>query len=194
MDCPSLPGWNREVRRGDLVERAHCDPACNHRPAARRAVAELSRCTDSSYQGRQAESNSSRAPDQWETRSQRCLASGAPPRERVYRSIGQQLREVTSRLERYHQGSNGCVVGVEIPGRTTSPRQIHTDGPSLPKDLQPSWMGYPVVNWKGDTLVVDTMGISETSWVDLFGHPRAANRCASVKLIAPAILDTWIWK
>jgi len=52
-------------------------------------------------------------------------------------------------------------------------RQIHTDGRSLPKDPQPSWMGYSVANWKGDTLVVDTVGISEASWLDLFGHPRS---------------------
>lgn len=52
-------------------------------------------------------------------------------------------------------------------------RQIHTDGRSLPKDPQPSWMGYSVGNWKGDTLVIDTIGISEASWVDFFGHPRS---------------------
>jgi hypothetical protein len=52
-------------------------------------------------------------------------------------------------------------------------RQIHTDGRSLPKDPQPSWMGYSVGNWKGDTLVIDTIGISEASWLDLFGHPRS---------------------
>jgi hypothetical protein len=52
-------------------------------------------------------------------------------------------------------------------------RQIHTDGRSLPKDPQPSWMGYSVGNWKGDTLLVDTIGIKEASWLDLFGHPRS---------------------
>jgi hypothetical protein len=52
-------------------------------------------------------------------------------------------------------------------------RQIHTDGRSLPSDPQPSWMGYSVGSWKGDTLVVDTIGNSEASWVDMFGHPRS---------------------
>jgi hypothetical protein len=52
------------------------------------------------------------------------------------------------------------------------PRQIHTDGRSLPQDPQPSWMGYSVGKWQGDTLAVETMGFNESSWVDAFGHPR----------------------
>ena len=52
-------------------------------------------------------------------------------------------------------------------------RQIHTDGRSLPKDPQPSWMGYSVGQWQGDTLAVETIGFNEASWVDLFGHPRS---------------------
>ena len=53
------------------------------------------------------------------------------------------------------------------------PRQIHTDGRSLPKDPQPSWMGYSVGKWQGDTLIVETIGFNETNWLDLFGHPRS---------------------
>jgi hypothetical protein len=41
------------------------------------------------------------------------------------------------------------------------PRQIHTDGRPLPKDPQPSWMGYSVGKWEGDMLVVDTIGFNE---------------------------------
>jgi len=50
-------------------------------------------------------------------------------------------------------------------------RQIHTDGRPLPKDPQPSWMGYSVGKWEGDTLVVETIGFKEMSWLDLEGHP-----------------------
>jgi hypothetical protein len=53
------------------------------------------------------------------------------------------------------------------------PRQIHTDERSLPKDPQPSWMGYSVGKWQRDTLIVETIGFNEASWVDLFGHPRS---------------------
>jgi hypothetical protein len=53
------------------------------------------------------------------------------------------------------------------------PRQIYSDGRSLPLDPQPSWMGYSVGKWQGDTLAVDTIGFNEASWLDTSGHPRS---------------------
>src|SRR5262245_2588011 len=53
------------------------------------------------------------------------------------------------------------------------PRQIHTDGRPLPKDPDPTWMGYSVGRWEGDTLVVDTAGFNDRAWLDAFGHPRS---------------------
>ena len=38
---------------------------------------------------------------------------------------------------------------------------------------QPSWMGYSVGKWQGDTLTVETIGFNEASWLDTFGHPRS---------------------
>jgi hypothetical protein len=35
-------------------------------------------------------------------------------------------------------------------------RTIFTDGRELPKDPTPTWLGYSVGHWEGDTLVVDT--------------------------------------
>jgi hypothetical protein len=52
-------------------------------------------------------------------------------------------------------------------------RQIHTDGRALPKDPQPSWMGYSVGKWEGDTLIVETIGFNEMGWLDIDGHPRS---------------------
>jgi hypothetical protein len=52
-------------------------------------------------------------------------------------------------------------------------RQIYTDGRSLPKQAEPSWMGYSWGKWEGDTLVVETTGFKERSWLDLLGHPRS---------------------
>jgi hypothetical protein len=49
-------------------------------------------------------------------------------------------------------------------------RQIHTDGRTHPKDPQPTWLGYSVGKWDGDTLVVDTVGFNEKSWLDALGH------------------------
>ncbi len=52
-------------------------------------------------------------------------------------------------------------------------RQIYLDGRSLPVDPQPSWMGYSTGKWDGDTLVVETVGITSRAWLDLAGHPRS---------------------
>jgi hypothetical protein len=52
-------------------------------------------------------------------------------------------------------------------------RQIYTDGRKLPVDPQPSWLGYSVGRWEGDTLVVDSAGFNDKSWLDLSGHPHS---------------------
>ena len=51
-------------------------------------------------------------------------------------------------------------------------RQIHLDGRKLPEDPNPSWMGYSVGRWDGDTLVVETIGYTERVWLDYDGHPH----------------------
>ena len=51
-------------------------------------------------------------------------------------------------------------------------REIFTDGRPLPKDRNPAWFGYSVGKWDGDTLVVDTVGIDEQTWLDDGGHPH----------------------
>jgi len=50
-------------------------------------------------------------------------------------------------------------------------RTIWMDGRQLPKDPEPRWMGYSTGRWEGDTLVVDTDGIDERNWADMWGHP-----------------------
>jgi hypothetical protein len=52
-------------------------------------------------------------------------------------------------------------------------RQIYTDGRPLPVDPQPAWLGYSVGKWEGDTLVMDTAGFNDKSWLDAFGHPHS---------------------
>jgi hypothetical protein len=51
-------------------------------------------------------------------------------------------------------------------------RTIFTDGRALPKDPNPTWMGYSVGHWDADTLVVDTAGFNDRSWLDIEGHPH----------------------
>jgi hypothetical protein len=52
-------------------------------------------------------------------------------------------------------------------------RQVFMDGRPLPKDPQPSWLGYSVGRWEGDTLVVETIGFNGKAWLDTGkGHPQ----------------------
>jgi hypothetical protein len=50
-------------------------------------------------------------------------------------------------------------------------RQIFLDGRALPKDPEPSFKGYSVGRWEGETLVVDTIGFKDDLWLDVSGHP-----------------------
>jgi hypothetical protein len=52
-------------------------------------------------------------------------------------------------------------------------RQIYTDGRQLPKDPNPTWMGYSVGHWEDNTLVVETAGFNDKSWLDMVGHPHS---------------------
>jgi hypothetical protein len=52
-------------------------------------------------------------------------------------------------------------------------RQIFTDGRKHTADPQPSWMGYSIGRWEGDSLVVDTVGFNDKSWLDGAGHPHS---------------------
>ena len=51
-------------------------------------------------------------------------------------------------------------------------RQILIDGRALPEDPQPTWMGYSVGHWEGRTLVVDSAGFNDRTWLDAGGHPH----------------------
>jgi len=52
-------------------------------------------------------------------------------------------------------------------------RQIYTDGRALPVDPQPTWGGYSVGRWDGDTLIVDAAGFNDQTWLDSGGHPHS---------------------
>ena len=51
-------------------------------------------------------------------------------------------------------------------------RMIYTDGRKHEAEPLPTWMGYSVGTWDGDTLVVDSRGFNDRTWLDAFGHPR----------------------
>jgi len=51
-------------------------------------------------------------------------------------------------------------------------REIFMDGRTLEQDPNPTWMGYSVGRWEGDTLVVESNGYTDRSWLDWDGHPH----------------------
>jgi hypothetical protein len=48
-------------------------------------------------------------------------------------------------------------------------RQVFTDARPLPDDPTPSWQGYSSGKWSGDTLVIDTIGLRDDTWIDWVG-------------------------
>jgi hypothetical protein len=52
-------------------------------------------------------------------------------------------------------------------------RQIFMDGRELPKEPQPTWLGYSIGRWDGDTLVVHSAGFNDKTWLDGSGHPHS---------------------
>ena len=45
-------------------------------------------------------------------------------------------------------------------------RQVFLDGRTLSGDVNPTWLGYSTGRWDGDTLVVDTRGFNDKTWLD----------------------------
>ncbi len=53
-------------------------------------------------------------------------------------------------------------------------RLVYTDGRGHPADLEPfRWFGDSTGKWEGDTLVVDTVGIGDRTWLDTAGHQHS---------------------
>ena len=48
-------------------------------------------------------------------------------------------------------------------------RQVFTDGRPLPVDPNPSLQGYSSGKWSGDTLVIDSIGFRDDTWIDWNG-------------------------
>jgi hypothetical protein len=50
-------------------------------------------------------------------------------------------------------------------------RQVFLDGRPHPTDPQPTWLGYSIGRWDGDTLVVQSSGFRDGGWLDVNGSP-----------------------
>jgi hypothetical protein len=51
----------------------------------------------------------------------------------------------------------------------TAYRQVFTDARPLPADPNPTLQGYSSGKWSGDTLVIDTIGLRDDTWIDWNG-------------------------
>lgn len=49
-------------------------------------------------------------------------------------------------------------------------RQVFLDGRGHPPDPSPSWLGHSAGRWEGDTLVIDTVGFNDRSWIGVYPH------------------------
>jgi hypothetical protein len=64
-------------------------------------------------------------------------------------------------------------------------RQIFLDGRPLPEDPNPTWNGYSVGSWDGDTLVIETNGIRDDMWLDIQGSPVTESARVTERLTRP---------
>jgi hypothetical protein len=69
---------------------------------------------------------------------------------------------------------------LQVPGRAVMlfeydhyVRQIFTDGREHVKDANPTWLGDSIGRWEGDTLVIDSTGFNDKTWLDVSGHPHS---------------------
>jgi hypothetical protein len=69
--------------------------------------------------------------------------------------------------------------------RTTF-RQIFLDGHTLVADPNPTWMGYSKGRWQGDTLIVETTGFNDRTWLDDAGHPHSDQLKVTERIRRPA--------
>jgi len=83
--------------------------------------------------------------------------------------IGIPLSTLLSEVHKIVQTPQLIVILLELDGA----RQIYLDGRKLEADPNPSWLGHSVGRWEGDTLVVETNGFNDKTWLDIVGHPHS---------------------
>jgi hypothetical protein len=69
---------------------------------------------------------------------------------------------------------------IQLPGRVVMlyeyhhiVRQIYTDGRAHRTDLPPLWVGDSIGHWEGDVLVVETVNLNDSTWIDREGLPHS---------------------
>jgi hypothetical protein len=64
-------------------------------------------------------------------------------------------------------------------------RLIWMDGRQHPADPNPTYLGDSIGHWDGDTLVVDTVGFNDRTWLDAAGHMHGEKLHVTEKFTRP---------
>ena len=64
---------------------------------------------------------------------------------------------------------------IQFSGWHHNYREVWTDGRALPAidEVEPTWNGYSVGRWEGNTFVVDSLGFDPRTWLDHNGYPHS---------------------
>jgi hypothetical protein len=59
-------------------------------------------------------------------------------------------------------------------------RELWMDGRAVPSgenldNLGPAWYGHTAGGWQGNTLVMNTVGLDDRTWIDIFGFPKSTD-------------------
>ena len=89
-----------------------------------------------------------------------CLPPGIPRLYTVMLGAPFELLQVPGRIIMFFENNHYV-------------RQIFIDGRPHSDDTGPTYLGDAIGKWEGTTLVVDTVGFNDKTWLDTFGHPHS---------------------
>jgi hypothetical protein len=99
-----------------------------------------------------------------------CLPPGVP--RMLYTPYPTQIYQMPDRIVFVYEG------GAHVW------RLVWMDGRKLPNpdDVNPTYLGYSVGHWEGDTLVIESLGFNDRTWLDASGHPHGEKLRVTEKL------------
>ena len=109
------------------------------------------------FKQRQEES-ANRTPDSGPDPTERCIPPGIP--REMLQPFPWEIVQASDRV-------------IMIFEYQSLVRQIFTDGREHPKDLEPTYMGNAIGKFEGNTLVIDTVGFNDKTWLDPMGLPHS---------------------
>lgn len=83
------------------------------------------------------------------------------------------------------------LVAIIYEGGSQTFRQIFTDGRGFSKFADDLWNGESIGHWDGDTLVVETQGFNDRTWIDAAGVPHTTEMKVTerIRLLDPNNLE-----